>query len=72
MRHLLDGTPEVQRLLGENPFPGQPPQFVRLLYYRYEFTDPETRSRTGNSWERTLLGPLSPPHSRQDFQDEDR
>jgi hypothetical protein len=60
---LLQGSPEVLRLLGSNPFPDRPPLMVRALLYDYAFTDRETRKRTGAWWQRQLLGLYFPPCS---------
>src|SRR5207244_858726 len=57
-RHLLAGTPEVVGLLGRNPFPGEPPRFVRFAQYDYRFSTPAERSRTGAWWRRELVGYL--------------
>jgi len=62
---LLDGSKPVLDLLADNPFPDQPPRYVRFIYYRYEFTDRQTRRRTGHWWARELLGTLTPPIDRQ-------
>ena len=35
---LLEGRPEVLRLLEHDPFGGDPPRFVRARLYRYRFT----------------------------------
>ena len=59
MQRLLEGSPEVIDLVGENPLPDGPPRFVRLAYYRYEFTEWETRRATGEWWQRTHLGYLT-------------
>jgi len=61
--HLLRGTPEVVSLLGENPFPTGPPRYVRLAYYRYRFSTPAERARTGAWWQRELAGYLTGPLS---------
>ena len=53
---LRAGTPEVLALLGHDPFPGKPPQFVRAVLYDYRFSTPEQRRRTGAWWVRTLEG----------------
>ena len=70
MRRLLEGSPEVLDLLAEdgNPFPDQPPQFVRLLYYRYEFTDFAERRQTGAWWRRQRVAVLSQPVSLRMFE----
>ena len=68
LRHLanrlLEGSKPVLDLLADNPFPDQPPRYVRFIYYRYEFTDPSTKRRTGHWWARELRGTLTPPIAR--------
>lgn len=53
--HLLRGTPDVLRLFEKNPFPDQPPRYVRVVRYDYRFTTPEHRARTGQWWRRTPI-----------------
>ena len=52
---LLRGNAAVLRLFARNPFPDHPPRYVRVVRYRYEFTDSAERARTGNWWRRTPL-----------------
>ena len=52
---LLRGDPAVLGLFRLNPFPGRAPRYVRVVRYRYEFTDPQERARTGRWWRRTPL-----------------
>lgn len=47
---LLEGSPDVLKLLRENPFPDQPPKFVRAQVSNYHFTTPEQKKETGNWW----------------------
>ena len=58
---LLNGEPAVMRLMGPSPFVAKPPRFVRIVRYRYEFTTPEQRERTGAWWGRQYLGIYFPP-----------
>jgi hypothetical protein len=58
---LLEGSPEVNGLLASNPFPNQPPRFVRAMVYEYTFTDSTTHSRTGAWWKREPKGQYLPP-----------
>jgi predicted DCC family thiol-disulfide oxidoreductase YuxK len=58
---LLEGSPSVEKLLAINPFPGQPPRFIRASVYEYTFTDAETRHRTGAWWKRQPKGLYLPP-----------
>jgi hypothetical protein len=60
---LLEGSPTVAELLETNPFPAQPPRFVRATLYEYTFTDFDTRKRTGAWWARQLKGQYLPPVS---------
>jgi hypothetical protein len=52
---ILRGDPAVLGLFSRNPFPGRPPSYVRVVRYRYEFTDAAERARTGNWWRRTPI-----------------
>jgi len=56
MVRLLEGSPDVLRLLGKNPFPNGPPRYVRALLYEYRFTDLGTKRATGDWWRRELKG----------------
>ncbi len=62
---LLQGEPAVLRLLATNPFPAEPPRYVRTLLYEYRFTDRTTRRETGAWWTRQLQGPYCPVLSRE-------
>lgn len=42
-------------LLGHNPFPGNPPRFVRLRLYRYDYMTREQRAASGRIWRRLPL-----------------
>ncbi|WP_433625423.1 lipase maturation factor family protein [Halomicrococcus sp. NG-SE-24] len=63
---LLDGDDGVESLLREDPFPDDPPEHVRAVRYRYEFTTPEERSETGCWWNRERVGTYFGPVSRDD------
>ncbi|WNG30847.1 lipase maturation factor family protein [Cystobacter fuscus] len=60
---LLEGVPEVEGLFAGNPFPGQPPRFIRAVLYDYRMTDRETRRSTGAWWTRERTGLYLPPVS---------
>ena len=57
---LLEGSPDVLRLLDKNPFPDRPPQYVRAMAFEYSFSDWETHRRTGAWWKREPLGTYLP------------
>ncbi len=61
MQKLLEGDRAVLSLLRTNPFPDQPPHYVRALFYEYHFTSPAERTATGNWWSRRLVGTYFPP-----------
>ncbi len=61
---LLRNDPAALGLLGGNPFPGEPPAFVRLALYRYRFTTPD-ESGDGRWWTREPTGHLTEPIPRR-------
>ncbi len=61
---LLHNDPGTLSLLATNPFPDDPPRYIRARYYRYEFAPPDERRRT--YWKRTELGLWLPPLSAED------
>jgi hypothetical protein len=64
---LLEGAPPVLALLAENPFPDEPPKWVRATRYKYRFTTPAERTTTGDCWVREPLGPYVPPLSLENW-----
>jgi hypothetical protein len=65
---LLQGDPATLGLMGNNPFPGQPPRFIRAQFYRYNFTTPDERRATGRWWNRILVATYLRPISLDDPQ----
>ena len=65
MAKLLENDKPVLGLLKSNPFPDQPPKFVRAELFEYRFSDPATRGRTGQWWVRKYAGGYFPPVSLQ-------
>jgi predicted DCC family thiol-disulfide oxidoreductase YuxK len=57
---LLQGRPEVTRLLALNPFPNNPPHYVRATLYRYRFTTAVEHRQSGAWWKRQELGEYFP------------
>jgi hypothetical protein len=53
MYRISEGSPEVLALLKDNPFPKNPPKYLRAQVYDYTFTNNEERSTTGDVWKRT-------------------
>src|SRR5215831_4123071 len=52
---LLQGSEDVSRLLAKNPFPHDPPRYIRAMFYRYRFTTLRERRETGAWWKREQL-----------------
>ncbi|WP_232685745.1 lipase maturation factor family protein [Halobacterium zhouii] len=67
LQKLLEGDDGVTGLLAHDPFPDDPPEHVRVLRYRYRFTTPEERDRTGEWWERTRAGTYVSAVSREEL-----
>jgi hypothetical protein len=61
LRNLLEGDPATTGLLSRDPFANSRPRYLRALYYRYRFTTPDERAKSGLWWHRDLLGVYIPP-----------
>src|SRR5262249_16708628 len=61
---LLDRSPAVLALFGEDPFAGAAPKAVRTVRWQYWFTDRPTRRASGAWWRREELGPFAPAVER--------
>ncbi len=57
---LLENKTDVISLFAHNPFPAQPPKFVRARLYRYRFTTGPQRAATGAWWKREEIGEYLP------------
>lgn len=55
MYRLMTGEPSVTGLMDAPPF-ATPPRFMRALLYRYDFSTPAERAKTGAVWNRQLSG----------------
>ncbi|KHK95640.1 membrane protein [Microbacterium mangrovi] len=62
---LLEADRATLRLLRTDPFDGERPRWVRVISYRYRFTDRAEYRRSGARWERdrrhVLVQPISLP-----------
>jgi hypothetical protein len=63
---LSQGSKEVLALLERNPFPDQPPRYIRATVYSYHFTDNPTRRKSASWWRREREGDYLPAISLQD------
>jgi hypothetical protein len=58
---LLEADPATLRLLRHDPFDGERPRWVRARMYRYRFSTPDERRRTGAWWVRREIGVVVDP-----------
>ena len=63
MQRLLQNDRPILKLLQSNPFPDQPPTFVRAARFRYRFSSHPERRDTKAWWIRSRVGELVPPIS---------
>ena len=66
MLRLLQNDAATLRLLRDNPFPDDPPRYVRAQLYRYRFTTAAELRRDHAWWHRTLEGEYAAPMSLTD------
>ncbi len=60
---LLEADRPTLRLLRRDPFDGECPRWVRARMYRYRFSTPQERRRTGAWWVRREIGVVVDPVS---------
>jgi len=53
---LHHNEPDVTALLRHNPFADKAPRYLRVLAYRYRFSTPAQRERSGQVWQAQYLG----------------
>jgi hypothetical protein len=58
---LAQGNTDVVGLFARNPFPDAPPGMVRMIVYRYTYTDLATHRATGRYWNKQYMGEYAPP-----------
>jgi len=58
---LLHNDPLGLALMDYNPFPDEPPQYIRIQRYGYEFGKPGAGEEI---WKRELIGTWLPPLSK--------
>ena len=52
---LLQGSQDANRLFAKNPFPREPPRYIRAMFYGYRFTTLREHDETGAWWKREQL-----------------
>jgi len=60
---LLQNDAPTLKLIRYNPFPDNPPRFIRARTYLYRYTTPAERKETGDWWHRELAGEYLPASS---------
>lgn len=65
LARLFEGSPSVLGFFTSNPFPDEPPRWLRARLYEYEFRAPAQIWTTGDWWSRRLLGEYSPTFGRR-------
>lgn len=65
---LLRGKAPVAALFEKNPFPENPPRYIRAKIFEYRFTNTEERRQTGAWWKRQELGDFFESVSLEDIQ----
>ncbi len=60
---LLKQSPEVLKLLENNPFPDEPPEFIRCRMFHYAFTSPKEKKETGLWWKIDEMGEYTPTYN---------
>jgi Lipase maturation factor len=69
IRKLLENDSPTLGLLRGNPFPENPPRFIRALFYEYHYTTWREKRETGAWWTRKLVGVYLPPLSLAHLRD---
>jgi hypothetical protein len=59
LQRLLENQPAVIGLLQSNPFPHEPPKYIRAQFYQYTFADRDQKLN-GRWWNRRLMGAYFP------------
>jgi len=67
IKKLLENDEKILKLLLHNPFPEEPPLYLRARFYIYRFTNWEERKKSGAWWKRTLIDEYMPPVSISDI-----
>jgi hypothetical protein len=60
---LLHADPTLRRLFAHDPFGDEPPRFIRIMRYRYQFAPPGSDA----TWARQLEGYWLPPLPADDI-----
>ena len=64
---LLNGSPDVLKLMRSNPFPISPPKMIRASLYDYHFSDFQSLISKGEWWQRNKIGEFYPATTIEDL-----
>ena len=64
---LLEGDQAALSLIADNPFPEDPPKYIRAELYLYQFTNSKEKRKTGNWWKRSYVRQYLPPLSLHSY-----
>jgi len=67
LARLLEGDRAILGLMGRNPFPAEPPRYVRARLFLYQFTTLAERRESGAWWKRRLVGDFVRPVQLRDL-----
>ena len=56
LTRILEGSPTIRPVFAFNPFPDQPPRYVRVDAYRYTMSSMKDHRETGVYWDREFVG----------------
>jgi len=62
---LLQNDEQTLGLIKKNPFPNEPPKYIRARLFRYEYTAFKESRETGNWWKREYVRDYITPQSLQ-------
>ncbi len=65
---ILQGDPDTLKLLKNNPFPDQPPVWIRARLFHYRYATIGERRQTGQWWIRTYTREYFPATRREDLE----
>jgi hypothetical protein len=60
IKNLLLGDKNTLALIRRSPFPDSPPCYIRARYFRYRYTDWQTKKKSGAWWRREYVGEYMP------------
>jgi hypothetical protein len=64
---LIQGQPEVLKLLANNPFPDRPPKYIRAVLYDYRFSKPGSKEWWTAQPVRMYMAPWPPKAAEETF-----